>query len=275
MQHSAWWASITWLWQALVAAWPCLARPSTVSRSPRRSVTRKLSRRYQPGSKTGQHVGSGKATSCSSAKARSAIISALTAFIGQWGSTGIDRRGGAYPSQSRYRCLLPSSPTPSGRLTSYPARSLLGGSFEHSMGSMTATVRGSPSKSILLSLPCEWYACLNVLASSRALPQVIRTDNGPEFLAEAFTRWAKDHGVALQYIPPGQPNQNAYIERFNRTYREELLDRYWFTSLDDVREATYWWMREYNEPRPHGALGDMTPKEYLHLARASNLQLSS
>ncbi len=56
------------------------------------------------------------------------------------------------------------------------------------------------------------------LSESRALPQVIRTDNGPEFLAEAFTRWAKDHGVAIQYIPPGQPNRNACIERFKRTY---------------------------------------------------------
>ena len=99
------------------------------------------------------------------------------------------------------------------------------------------------------------------LRDQHGLPQVLRTDNGPEFLGEVFTAWAKDAGMAIQYIQPGKPNQNAYIERFNRTYREELLDQYLFTSLDHVREATYWWMIEYNEQRPHDSLADMTPLE--------------
>ncbi len=99
------------------------------------------------------------------------------------------------------------------------------------------------------------------LRQEHGLPQVLRTDNGPEFLGETFTAWAKDAGMAIQYIQPGKPNQNAYIERFNRTYREEVLDQYLFTSLDHVREATWWWMLEYNEERPHDSLGDLTPKE--------------
>lgn len=99
------------------------------------------------------------------------------------------------------------------------------------------------------------------LQSERGLPQVLRTDNGPEFLGEAFTSWAKNAGMAIQYIQPGKPNQNAYIERFNRTYRDEVLDQHLFTCLDDVREATYWWMIEYNEERPHDSLGDLTPLE--------------
>jgi len=90
---------------------------------------------------------------------------------------------------------------------------------------------------------------------------VLRTDNGPEFLGEAFVQWARSRGMAIQYIQPGKPNQNAYIERFNRTYREELLDQYLFARLEDVREATYWWMIEYNEQRPHDSLGDLTPLE--------------
>lgn len=99
------------------------------------------------------------------------------------------------------------------------------------------------------------------LHAERCLPQVLRTDNGPEFLGETFTSWAKQTGMAIQYIQPGKPNQNAYVERFNRTYRDELLDQYLFASLDDVREATYWWMLEYNEERPHDSLGDRTPAE--------------
>jgi len=67
--------------------------------------------------------------------------------------------------------------------------------------------------------------------------------------------------MKIQYIQPGEPNHNAYIERFNRTYRNELLDLYMFRNLLDGREATYWWMLEYNEQRPHDSLGDLTPAE--------------
>lgn len=100
------------------------------------------------------------------------------------------------------------------------------------------------------------------LKRDHGLPQVLRTDNGPEFLGEAFVQWAKLNGMAIRYIQPGKPNQNAYIERFNRTFREEVLDQHLFTRLDDVREAAYWWMLEYNEERPHDSLGDLTPAEY-------------
>ncbi|WP_386339145.1 IS3 family transposase [Xanthomonas citri pv. citri] len=94
------------------------------------------------------------------------------------------------------------------------------------------------------------------------LPQVVRSDNGPEFLGEAFTSWLKTNGVALQYIQPGKPNQNAFIERFNRTFREEVLDLNLFACLDEVREAAHWWMIDYNDARSHDSLGAMTPVEY-------------
>jgi putative transposase len=112
------------------------------------------------------------------------------------------------------------------------------------------------------------------LRKTRGLPQILRTDNGPEFLGEAFTQWARNAGMAIQYIQPGKPNQNAYIERFNRTLRNELLDQHLFVRLEDVREAAYWWMLEYNEERPHDSLGDMTPAEFAQVARNSSLELS-
>ena len=99
------------------------------------------------------------------------------------------------------------------------------------------------------------------LQTERGLPRVLRVDNGPEFLGETFTKWAKEAGMAIQYIQPGKPTQNAYIERFNRTLHEDILDAYLFATLDDVREAVRWWMIEYNEERPHDALGDLTPME--------------
>jgi len=81
--------------------------------------------------------------------------------------------------------------------------------------------------------------------------------------------------MAIQYIQPGKPNQNAFIERFNRTYREEVLDQHLFSNLKDVREATYWWRLEYNEERPHDSLNDHTPLEVRQkAAENSNYELS-
>ena len=106
------------------------------------------------------------------------------------------------------------------------------------------------------------------------MPQVRRIDNGPEFLGEVFTNWANNVGMAIQYIQPGKPNKNAYIERFNRTDREELLGQHLFLSRADVRKATHWWMIEYNEERLHDAPSDLTPVEACQKARNSSFELS-
>ncbi len=74
--------------------------------------------------------------------------------------------------------------------------------------------------------------------------------------------WAKNHGVAIHYIQPGKPAQNAYIERFNRTYREEVLSMYLFKNVADVQAITDQWLREYNGERPHESLGNLTPWGY-------------
>jgi len=113
------------------------------------------------------------------------------------------------------------------------------------------------------------------LELERGLPGQLRVDNGPEFLSADFTEWARARGMHIHYIQPGEPNQNAYIERFNRTYRDEVLDVYLFRSLAEVREATYWWRIDYNETRPHDSLGDRTPAECLTTAENSTYELST
>jgi len=114
------------------------------------------------------------------------------------------------------------------------------------------------------------------LQLTRGLPDVLRVDNGPELTSGEFVAWAESNGMVIQYIQKGEPNQNAYIERFNRTYREEVLNLYLFRNLDEVRETTYWWMIGYNEERPHDALGDLTPAEYMEQnAENSTLEVST
>ena len=113
------------------------------------------------------------------------------------------------------------------------------------------------------------------LRLERGLPQRLRVDNGPEFLSAAFVAWADSAGLVIQYIPKGEPNQNAYIERFNRTYREEVLNLYLFRNLAEVRETTHWWRIDYNEHRPHDALEGRTPAECINQnAQNSSLELS-
>jgi len=114
------------------------------------------------------------------------------------------------------------------------------------------------------------------LRLERGLPDILRVDNGPEFLSGEFVAWAESAGMMIQYIQPGEPNQNACIERFNRTSQNELLDLYLFSNLAEGREVTYWWMMENNEQRHHDSLDDLTPVEYLSKnAGNSILQLSA
>ena len=82
-------------------------------------------------------------------------------------------------------------------------------------------------------------------------------------MSVALAEWAEEHGVTLGFIKPGKPMQNGFIERFNRSYRQAVLDMYVFQTLNEVREQTEKWIKEYNEERPHDALGDMTPREFL------------
>jgi putative transposase len=104
---------------------------------------------------------------------------------------------------------------------------------------------------------------LDRVATWRGYPQKLRLDNGPELTSIRLAGWAEQHGVKLEFIKPGRPMQNGFIERFNRTYRTEVLDMFVFKRLKEVQEITESWVTEYNEERPHESLGNLTPKEYL------------
>src|SRR4030095_9227015 len=86
-----------------------------------------------------------------------------------------------------------------------------------------------------------------------------RVDNGPEFTAQTFIDWCATRGAAVHYIQPGKPDQNAYIERFNRSYRTEVLNAHLVESVAELRALTDAWLRIYNSERPHDSLGRVAP----------------
>lgn len=103
---------------------------------------------------------------------------------------------------------------------------------------------------------------LESLLASKGKPANIRCDNGPEFISHRLQQWCEEKGITLQYIQPGAPTQNAYIERNNGSLRRELLDAYMFTSLREIREMAGRWRQDYNSSRPHKALGYLSPHQF-------------
>ena len=90
-------------------------------------------------------------------------------------------------------------------------------------------------------------------------PAAIRSDNGPEFTAQHFQSWLHNNQIKWSQIEPASPQQNSIIERFNRTFREDILDAHCFKTLAEAREIAAEWKREYNEERPHESIGQKTP----------------
>ena len=100
---------------------------------------------------------------------------------------------------------------------------------------------------------------LNQLLEWRDTPTVIRCDNGPEFISKEFVNWAQKHRIRIEYIQPGNPQQNAYIERANRTIRYSWLSKNLFDSLEEVQNYATKWLWFYNHERPHKANGGKPP----------------
>ena len=120
------------------------------------------------------------------------------------------------------------------------------------------------------SLPAERVTrSLERIIEWRGSPHVIRVDNGPEYISGQLLRWAEDRGIAIQHIQPGKPQQNAYVERYNRTVRHEWLDQYMFATIKEVQDYATQWLWTYNNDRPNMGLGGITPAQKLKLQTAA------
>lgn len=114
-----------------------------------------------------------------------------------------------------------------------------------------------------LTLPSRRViAVLDRIAAERGFPEILKTDNGPEFSSLITRRWAAERGIRQHFIDPGKPTQNGKIESFNARLRDELLNEHWFLALDDMRSATETYRVRYNTYRPHGSLKYLTPAEF-------------
>jgi len=113
-------------------------------------------------------------------------------------------------------------------------------------------------------------AVLEKIAARRRYPAAIVSDNGPEFCSRAVDEWAHRVGVKLQFIRPGKPVENAFIESFNGKCRDECLNERLFLTIEQARMATETWRLDYNQVRPHSALGNLAPEDYANRVRAGN-----
>jgi len=117
------------------------------------------------------------------------------------------------------------------------------------------------------SLPAERVIrSLEQIIEWRGKPSAIRCDNGPEYISKILMEWSEKHNIRILFIQPGNPQQNAYVERYNRTVRYDWLNQYLFHDISEVQEFATKWLWDYNNTRPNMAIGGITPKQKLALA---------
>ena len=105
-------------------------------------------------------------------------------------------------------------------------------------------------------------AVMDRLVKARGVPDRIQCDNGSEFISKVLDKWAYEREVTMDFSRPGKPMDNAMIESFNGSFRDECLNVNWFLSIADAREKIEKWRKEYNEFRPHSSLGNLTPRQF-------------
>lgn len=116
----------------------------------------------------------------------------------------------------------------------------------------------------------EVIAVLDRLGRLRRRPRTISVDNGPEFASKALDAWAYRKGVTLDFSRPGKPTDNAVVEAFNARARAECLNVHWFETLEEARRTIETWRIDYNEQRPHSALGNLAPREFAFSGRVES-----
>lgn len=163
------------------------------------------------------------------------------------------------PARERQTMSVPARPNAVWALD-FMSDALYGGRRFRTLNVLDEGVRQALAIVIDTSIPAgRVIRTLEQLIDWYGEPVALRCDNGPEFIAQALSEWCRRHAIELRHIQPGKPNQNAFIERFNRTYRTEVLDAYLFRDLHEIREITEKWLMTYNEYRPHDSLGRMPP----------------
>ncbi len=165
---------------------------------------------------------------------------------------------------SALRIVLPAPTRPNERWSmDFVSDSLHDGRRFRALTLVDHFTRESPVIEVGNSIPGRRVvAVLERLAKTHGLPQVITADNGTEFTSRAVDEWAHRNGVKLDFIRPGKPIENAYIESFNGRLRQECLEENWFMSLEDAKIKIEAWRKDYNEHRPHSSLKDETPQAF-------------
>jgi putative transposase len=172
------------------------------------------------------------------------------------------RKGKRFRAEARVPMALPTRANQMWTMD-FTRDSLASGRKFRTLNLMEGFTREALCVEVDTSLPgVRVVQVLERVAQERGLPKALQVDNGPEFISRAVDQWAHANDVALHFIDPGKPVQNAFIESFNGKFRDECLNQSWHTSLEDARQSIEAWRLDYNTVRPHSSLGYLTPEEY-------------